>query len=633
MSADTATTPELDPELDEESWRGVAAEDVEDLDHRIGLKLAARSRRLLRLLVRPRRGAVLFTLLLVSGENLAALLGPALIATAIDLGIPKALSGNAELLVLCVAGYLACGVGTAGLHFAFLKVSGRIGQDVLFDLRGRLFRHAQRLSLSFHESYTSGKVISRLTSDVDAIDALLDMSLDGLLSAIFTVIGVAIAMVCLDVPLGLTVLVAFLPLLWLTRWFYRRSLNAYRVTRGAVAKIIVQFVETMNGMRAVHAFRREERNERIMGELNDRFRDANADAYGVVATYTSTVRLVGNLSLALVLCIGAIRVANGGLEIGVLAAITLYLRRFYDPLDDIAMFANAYSSASAALEKISGVLEEVPAVPEPADPMPVADPDGALRFSGVEFRYRADTPIVLHRLDLEIPAGQTVALVGPTGAGKSTVAKLVARFYDPSAGTVELDGIDTARITDTDLRRAVTMVTQENFLFSGSVADNIALGRPDADRERIEAAAKAVGAHEFITVLPDGYDTDVRKRGGRLSAGQRQLVAFARAFLADPAVLVLDEATSSLDLPTERAVQRALETVLADRTALIIAHRLSTVLIADRVLVIEDGRIVEDGAPDELLAGSGRFTDLHDAWLRSLTWSKILTNHLFASRK
>jgi ABC-type multidrug transport system fused ATPase/permease subunit len=280
------------------------------------------------------------------------------------------------------------------------------------------------------------------------------------------------------------------------------------------------------------------------------------------------------------------------------------------------MFYNSYQSASAALEKLSGVLEERPTVAEPTSPVPLPDPEGELVFDGVRFGYTDRT--VLPGLDLRIPAGQTVALVGATGAGKSTVARLAARFYDPVDGEVRLDGVPLHRLSDTDLRRAVVMVTQESFLFSGSVADNIAFGRPGASRAEIEAAARAIGAHPFIAALPQGYDTEVHKRGGRLSAGQRQLVSFARAFLADPAVLILDEATSSLDVPSERLVQRALRTLLADRTAVIIAHRLSTVEIADRVLVMEHGRIVEDGQPADLIGDVGRFADLHRAWVDSL---------------
>jgi ATP-binding cassette, subfamily B, bacterial len=615
---DTTEDKKLDIPDPDEAWRGVAAEDIDEVSIALSLKLQARSRKLLRSLVSPHKPAMALALAVVVGENLAALLGPILIAAALDTGVPDVTRGRPFPLIACAVGYLACGVASAGLRYWFLRLSGRIGQDILLDLRQRIFAHAQRLSLSFHESYTSGKIISRLTSDMDSIDQLLDQGLDSLLSALFTVVGVGIVMMWLDWQLGLIVLAGFVPLIWVTRWFYRRSQHAYRETRGAIAKIIVQFVETMNGMRAVQAFRRERRNEAIMGTLNGRFQEANRRALTVVATFTSTVRMVGNVSLALVLLIGAVRVAHGSLEIGVLAAFTLYLRRFYDPLDDLAMFTNAYTAASAALEKISGVLDEVPKVADPTDPVRLANTRGELRFADVEFRYGPDSPVVLPTFDLHIPAGQTVALVGQTGAGKSTVAKLVARFYDPSSGAVELDGVDLRRISDTQLREAVAMVTQESFLFSGSVADNIALGRPGASRSEIRAAAIAVGADEFISALPEGYDTDVRKRGGRLSAGQRQMVSFTRVLLADPAVLVLDEATSSLDVPTERAVQRALETVLTDRTALIIAHRLSTVLIADRVLVIHDGRVVEDGPPSELIASSGRFAGLHQAWQESL---------------
>jgi ATP-binding cassette subfamily B protein len=605
----------------EEDWRGVAAEDDEELNALVGSRLQQRSRRLLTSLVRPRLATALLALALVVLENLLTLAGPVVIAVAIDTGIPNALDGDTTVLAWCVGGYLVSGLGSAGTRFAFLKVAGRFGQDVLLDLRERIFRHAQRLSISFHEKYTSGKVISRMTSDVDSLHDLLEDGLDGLLTAVLSVVGIAVMLLVLDVPLALVVLAGLIPLVWVTRWFYVNSRRAYRDTRGAIAKIIVQFVETMNGMRAVQAFRREGRNEKIMAKLNDSFRDANRQALIVVARFTMTVRWVGNLSLALVLAIGAVRVIDGGLELGVLTAFTLYLRRFYDPLDELAMFANSYTSAIAALEKISGVLEEPPTVVEPASPqaLPARDTGREIDFSSVEFRYSPGTPIVLPTFDLHIPAGQTVALVGATGAGKSTIAKLVGRFYDPSAGAVRLDGVSLRDVADEALRSEVVTVTQENFLFAGSVADNIALGRPSATRAEIEEAATAVGAREFIAALPGGYDTDVRKRGGRLSAGQRQMVAFARAFLADPSVLVLDEATSSLDVPTERAVQRALESVLADRTALIIAHRLSTVLIADRVLVVEAGRIVEDGSPEELIEGrNGRFATLHRTWLESL---------------
>jgi ATP-binding cassette subfamily B protein len=335
---------------------------------------------------------------------------------------------------------------------------------------------------------------------------------------------------------------------------------------------------------------------------------------------------------------GAYLVAGRDLELGVLAAFVLYLRRLFDPIDQLAMFVNSYQSAAAALEKIAGLLAHEPSVPEPVEAVPLPELSDTARsdnarsdtarsgteltgreivFDRVGFSYRTGRQ-VLPEFSLRIPAGQSVAVVGATGAGKSTLAKLLARFYDPTGGRVLLDGVDLRELATAELRKGVVMVTQESFLFSGTVADNIAVGRPGADREEVEAAAKAIGAHGFISALPEGYDTDVRKRGGRISAGQRQLVAFARALLADPAVLILDEATSSLDVPGERAVQEAMRTVLAGRTAVIIAHRLSTVEIADRVLVMEQGRIVEDGTPSDLIAGTGRFSRLHEAWRDSL---------------
>jgi ATP-binding cassette subfamily B protein len=373
----------------------------------------------------------------------------------------------------------------------------------------------------------------------------------------------------------------------------------------------------MNGLRAVLTFRREARNEAIFAKFNAENAEANGDGLIALAKYTPAVRLVGNLTLTAVMIVGAVQVINGSLQLGVLAAFLLYVRRMYDPLDELAMFYNSYQAAAAALEKLSGLLEERPSVPEPADPLALPQVDGRVRFEQVRFAYNPHVE-VLPTFDLELPAGQTLAVVGATGAGKSTLAKLLARFYDPTSGRVLLDGVDISRLSNEDLRRGVVMVTQESFLFSGSVADNIALGKPAASRTQVEAAADAIGAGTFIRTLPEGFDTDVRKRGGRLSAGQRQLVGFARAFLADPAVLILDEATASLDIPSERAVQAALHTVLHNRTAVIIAHRLSTVAIADRVLVMDRGRIVEDGHPADLISGGGRFAGLHSSWQESL---------------
>ncbi len=460
-------------------------------------------------------------------------------------------------------------------------------------------------------------MISRLTSDMDSISELLDGGVEDLVLSLLSVVSVAVVLLWLDVPLALVSLVLFPLLLWLTRWFQRSSAIAYRRTREAVALVIVHFVESMGGIRAVQAFRREPRNEEIFEAVNRNYRHANVAAWRLIAVFAPSIKLIGNVSIAIVLTYGGYRVLHGQTQVGVLAAFLLYLRKFFDPMQDLSQFYNSLQSATAALEKLSGVLDERPAVPEPARPAALPDPRGAIDFTGVAFAYRTDRP-VLPELNLHIPAGQTIALVGATGAGKTTIAKLVSRFYDPTGGVVRLDGVDLRELSDAELRRAVVMVTQENYLFSGTVADNIRFGRPGASGEEVAAAAQAIGADEFIRALPQEYETDVRKRGGRLSAGQRQLVAFARAFLADPAVLILDEATSSLDIPSERLVQRALRTILADRTAIVIAHRLSTVEIADRVLVLDQGRIVEDGLPAELIAGGGRYATLHQQWQDSL---------------
>jgi ABC-type multidrug transport system fused ATPase/permease subunit len=599
-----------------EDWRGVATEDHDELSTEAGIFLRARSRRLLGELLAPHHRSLWGLLATITVQNLAWLAGPFLIGVGIDVAVPALLDGDMWPLIWITVAMLGAAALDTVLRYVFLTWSGRVGQAVLLTLRRRVFGHVQRLPLSFHERYTSGKTISRLTSDVEALAELLDEGLDNLVTSVFSVVTIGVVLVVLDPPLGVVALLGFPVLVWVARWFQRNSTKAYRRTRETVAALIVQFTETFGGIRAVQAFRREERNDELHAALNEDNRQSHDRAFWLIAVFVPAVTLIGNLVTVAVLAYGSLRVIDGDLAVGVLVSFLLYLRRFFDPLQDVAMFYNSYQSATAALEKLSGVLEERPTVAEPTDPVPLPSARGEVVFDGVRFGYTDRT--VLPHLDVTIPAGQTVALVGVTGAGKSTLARLAARFYDPLEGAVRLDGVPLDRLADDDLRRAVVMVTQESFLFSGSIADNIAFGRPEASRAEIEESARAIGAHDFIAALPEGYDTDVSKRGGRLSAGQRQLVSFARAFLADPAVLILDEATSSLDVPSERLVQRALQTLLADRTALIIAHRLSTVEIADRVLVMDDGRIVEDGAPSELIRGVGRFADLHRAWADSL---------------
>ncbi|MGN6575053.1 MAG: ABC transporter ATP-binding protein [Nocardioides sp.] len=606
--------------VEEREWRGVAAEHrSDDISVEVSGLLQSRSRRLLTDLLRPHKKWLWILVAIVLVENSSRLSNPYLVQEGIDKGIPPIRqSDDMSVLLTIVAIAVVAVVVQAVSRRTFLVLSGRIGQDILFEIRRRVYRHFQKLSPAFHDEYTSGRVISRQTSDMDALYEMLETGFDGLVTAVLTLLGTGVLLLVLDVKLGLVALLCFPFLLWLTNWFRKESAATYRVTREKVALVIVHFVESMGGIRAVQAFRREPRNQEIFDDVNDQYRRANLRAFRLVAWFMPGIKLIGNVTIAVVLVYGAYLAHDGEITVGVLAAFLLYLRQFFEPMQEISQFYNTFQSATAALEKLSGVLEEEPSVPEPASPVPMPHVRGEVRFDDVKFEYVEGSP-VLPGLDLTIPAGQTLALVGTTGAGKTTIAKLLSRFYDPTDGRVLLDGVSLRDLDEPTLRRAVVMVTQENYLFGGTVADNIRFGKPDATMAEVEEAARAIGAHDFITRLPDGYDTDVANRGGRLSAGQRQLVAFARAFLADPDVLILDEATSSLDVPSERLVQHALRTILSERTAVIIAHRLSTVEIADRVLVLEHGRIVEDGSPSDLIAGGeGRFSDLHEAWLDSL---------------
>lgn len=603
----TASTP---PTEEQEEQRTLTAE-----ENRLARR---RSLRLLGELLKPVRGQFAAMAVMVVVAQLAVVAGPAIIAWGIDHALPALIAGNGTPALLATAAHITCALVGGVLTFGYVRQATVLGQRMLLGLRRRVFRETQRLDLEFHERYTSGRIVSRQTSDMEALRELLEGGVNVIAGSTLSMVFTIVLIVSMDWVTGLVMLLMLVPGVLLTIWFQRRSREAYRGIRTHSARLIVHFVEAMGGIRAVQAFRKQDRNQREYDHLAQEYRDASLRSILIFGIYQPALRVLANTTIAAVLVVGGFRVLQGDLQVGVLVALVLYSRRFFQPIDEIANFYNAFQSAVAALEKIASLLEEVPAIRDPEKPTALVHAQGRVEFQDASFRYTAAGPLVLKPLDLVMPAGQTVALVGQTGAGKSTIAKLMARFYDPTGGSVRLDGVDLRDLTSADLTRNVVMVTQEAYLFSGTVADNIELGRPGAPRADIEAAADAIGAGEFIRELPDGFDTDVNKRGGRVSAGQRQLISFARAFLADPAVLILDEATSSLDIPSERQVQEGLTRLLGTRTAVIIAHRLTTVMIADRVLVVHGGEVVEDGSPAELVTQGGRFASLYQAWQDSL---------------
>jgi ATP-binding cassette subfamily B protein len=483
---------------------GTNDEERVDLNKQESRFIRARSRQLLGSLLLPLRARLLLAAVMVTVSTFMRVAGPALIALGIDWALPAAIDGDTNPLWLVVGAYLSAAALSAVLVYYFMMLSARISQAMLFDLRNRVFVHTQKLSVEFHERYTAGRVIARQTSDLSSIAELLSGGLNELVVGGMFMLFTAIALFILDPTSALVLLGALLPLAVLTRWFQVRTNKGYRQQRVASSKLIQYFVETMTGIRAVKAFRKEKRNEDHFGGLTEDYRRHNAHLIQLFGIYDPGLIMIGNLTVAAVLLFGGFRVLEGDLGIGVLTAAILYAKRFFDPMESLAIFYNSYQSASSALEKISGVLQEEPTVPESKNPVSVKHASGKVNFHGVEFKYNTG-PVVLHKLDLEIPSGQTIALVGTTGAGKSTLAKLISRFYDPSEGQVQLDGVNLKDIANSDLRREVVMVTQEAYLFSGSVSDNILLGRPDASFEDVVRAAKAVGAHAFIESIPDAY--------------------------------------------------------------------------------------------------------------------------------
>jgi ATP-binding cassette, subfamily B, bacterial len=562
-------------------------------------------------LVRPHRGLVLLASAAVLVQTGAVLAMPYLVKVAIDQGIvPKDLAviNRVALAYLVLAGvqFLAGRVE--------IETVARAGQRVLFTVRTKLFRHLQTLSLDFYERERTGRLVARMTADIDAMSDLVTDGLVTLVTALITMVGVAVILVVMDWQLALATLVVA-PLIALAARSWRGwSADAYRQVRETHSVVTVQLQESLSGVRAIQSFRRERATAARLEEANHAERVAHWRTIGLASFFFPGIEFLGTAAMVVVLGVGGQRVLGGDLEIGVLAAFLLYLRNLFDPVQQLSELYDSFQSATAGAERVGAVLAEQPSVREAPDPVPLPDPRGEVRLEDVCFAYDQG-PGVLHDVDLAVAPGTTLALIGPTGAGKSTVAKLIARFYDPLGGRITLDGVDLRQVRLADLRQAMGYVPQEGFLFSGTILDNIRFGRPGATRAEVEAAARAVGADQVIAGLPDGYDTQVGERGALLAAGERQLVAFARAWIADPALLILDEATSNLDAASEARITDALQRLRSGRTTIIIAHRLTTIAQADQIAVVEDGRIVESGTPAELRARGGRFADLFTRWL------------------
>ena len=584
-----------------------------------------RSMALLRQMLRPHRGALalsIISVLLVSGSSAIA---PILIARVLDSSIEPLRQGDVSPLLTLLAFFVAATAVTAIFSWVNVAYTVRVSLGVVVYLRKRVFRHAQSLSVSFHERYTSGKVISRLTSDIDTVRSFLDSGISQLAITLLSMVISAVAIFLLDWRIGLFMLVMGVPIYFLTRWFQKAAVPVFRTMRTESAHLTSRFVETFTGIRAVKAFGAEAQMRSEYAQASERYRLAVMDSIKIFGIYSPVLMLLGNVFIAGALVLGGYAVLGGTMQIGTLLALVIYANRVFEPVMQLSEFYNMFQSAMSALEKLSSFLAEEPEVAEPEHPheraIESATAEGAsgtvqgalVELDSAVFGYTSDRH-ALKETTLRIEPGTTVALVGATGAGKSTIAKLVARFYDVSAGQVRIDGVDVRQLADVQLRREVLMLTQEVFLFSASILENIRMGNPQASDEQVKAAAKAVGADAFIERLREGYESRLGRGGITLSAGQRQLVSFARVFLANPRVLILDEATASLDIPSERAVQAALRTVLAGRTALVIAHRLSTVLGADRVLVIHEGSVVEDGSPQQLIAAGGRFAAMYASW-------------------
>ena len=563
-------------------------------------------------LARPYKLRTAVAIVALLGATVVALAPPYLVGRTVD----EVKKGDTSTLPWLVGAFVAAGVFGILFSYAQTYFTGWTGERMLADLRNQLFRHLQRLSLGFYERNRAGVIISRLTNDVEALDQLVTDGVTSLVQNTLTLGLTAVVLFFLDWRLALATLTVMPAMALATAWFRKRSGRAYKAVRETLGAVTATLAEDIAGMRVLQTFTRERAARENFRRVSDTYRESNMQTVTLNGVYFPFVDFLSSMATAVVLGYGGWMAFNGNVSIGVLVAFLGYLANFFDPVQQLAQLYNTFLSAVAALDKITDLMDEEPEVQDADGAAELDHIAGHVAFEDVRFAYGSG-PEVLHGIDLEVPAGTTVALVGHTGAGKSTIAKLLARFYDPTAGRIAIDGVDLRDARQETLRRQLGIVPQEGFLFAGTVAENIAFGRPGATREEIVAAAHAVGADELVERLEDGYETQLGERGSRLSLGQRQLVAFARALLADPRILILDEATSSVDIGTERKIEAALRRLLRGRTAFIIAHRLSTIRDADLIVVLEHGVVVEQGTHHELIAAQGLYTSLYGDWAES----------------